>query len=157
MKKVLGTLGFLYLAFSVMPLSSANASEHGLSAVDSAWTKAMLANDAHACAALYDEEAVLVLPGTGAIKGRKAIEEAYTGWLGQVRVTAVAITDAQYRSAGDVSSGWGNWTVTTVPRAGGTPATETGTWCAVAVKRNGAWKYAADHASADPAPAAAAK
>jgi uncharacterized protein (TIGR02246 family) len=157
MKKVLGTLGFLYLAFSVVPPGSANASEHGLSTVDRAWTKAMLANDAHACAALYDEEAVLVLPGTGAIKGRKAIEEAYTGWLGQVRVTAAAITDAQYRSAGDVSSGWGSWTVTTVPRAGGTPVTEAGTWCAVAVKRNGVWKYAADHASADPAPAATAK
>ena len=158
MKKVLGALGFLYLAFSVMPLSSANAPEHGLSTVDRAWTKAMLANDAHACAALYDEEAVLVLPGTGAIKGRKAIEEAYAGWLAQMRVTAVAITDAQYRSAGDVSSGWGSWTMTTEPRAGGAPVTETGRWCAVAVKRNGVWKYAADQASADPpAPATAAK
>ncbi len=156
MKKVLGALGFLYLAFSVMPLS-AHASEHGLSSLDSAWTKAVLANDAQACAALYDEEAVLVLPGIGAIKGRKAIEAALTGWLGQVRVTAAAITDPQYRSAGDVSSGWGSWTMTTVPRAGGPPVHETGTWCAVAVERNGVWKYAADHVSVDPAPAAAAK
>lgn len=157
MKKFLGALGFLCLAFSVMPLRSDDAPEHGLSTVDRAWTTAMLANDAQAAAALYDEEAVLVLPGTGAIKGRKAIEEAYTGWLSQMRVTAVAIADAQYRSAGDVSSGWGSWTMTTVPRAGGTPVTETGRWCAVAVRRNGVWKYAADQASADPAPAAAAK
>ena len=155
MRKVLGALGFLCLAFSILPLSSVNASEHGLSTVDSAWTKAMLSNDAEACAALYAEDAVLVLPGSGEIKGRKAIAEAYAGWLGQMRVTAVTITDAHYRSAGDVSSGWGHWSVTSEPRAGGAPVTETGTWCAVAVKQGGVWKYAADHASADPAPAAA--
>ncbi len=156
MKKVLFNLAFVCVALSFLPHSGANAAErHGLSTVDSAWAKAMLANDARACAALYTHDAVLVLPGTGAIKGRKAIEEAYTGWFAQVRVTAAAINDAEYRSAGNVSSGWGTWTLTTEPRTGGAATTETGTWCAVAVRQKGVWRYAADHASADPAPPAA--
>jgi len=133
------------------------APKHGLMTVDSAWVMAMRANDAAACAALYAEDAVLVLPGSGAIKGRKAIAAAYGDWLKDVKVTDAAVMDSHYRSAGRVSSGWGAWKVTTVPKAGGAPTTETGTWCAVAVEKDGAWKYAADHASADPAPPAPKK
>ena len=135
------------------PLLAAGPGGDGLHTVDVAWTKAMLANDPAACAALYADDAVLVLPGSGAIKGKKAILEAYTGWLKEVKVTEAVVSDAQYRSAGDISSGWGTWKVTTVKKGGGAPVTEMGRWTAVAVKKDGAWKYAADHASADPAPA----
>jgi uncharacterized protein (TIGR02246 family) len=129
-------------------------SKHGLQTVDSAWAKAMLANDAAACAALYADDAVLVLPGTGAIKGKKAIADAYAGWLKEVKVTEAAVMDTHYRSSGHVSAGWGAFKVTTVPKAGGAPTTETGTWCAVAAQqKDGSWKYVADHASDDPAPA----
>jgi len=147
----------LLLCLAVVALSAPAAEpaapKHGLTTVDSAWVKAMLANDAAACAALYSDDAVLVLPGTGAIKGKKAIADAYAGWLKDVKVTDAAVTDAHYRSAGRVSAGWGAWKVTTVPKAGGAPTTETGTWCAVAVEKDGVWKYASDHASADPPPA----
>jgi len=149
MKKTLVTLLFASLVLAAAPLQAA---EHGLMTVDSAWVKAMLANDAEACAALYADDAVLVLPGTGPIKGRKAIAEAYAGWLKEFKVTDARITDSEYRSAGPVSSGWGSWSVTTAPRAGGAATTETGTWCAVAVEQNGTWKYISDHASANPAP-----
>jgi uncharacterized protein (TIGR02246 family) len=133
---------------------AADAPKHGLQTVDNAWVKAMLANDAAACAALYADDAVLVLPGSGAIKGKKAIADAYAGWLQTVNVTDVALIDAHYRSAGHVSSGWGGFKVTTVPKAGGAPTTEVGTWCAVAAEqKDGSWKYVADHASDDPVPA----
>jgi uncharacterized protein (TIGR02246 family) len=129
-------------------------SKHGLQTVDSAWVKAMLANDAAACAALYADDAVLVLPGAGAIKGKKAIADAYAGWLKDFKVTEAAVTDNHYRSAGNVSAGWGAFKVTTVPKAGGAPTTEVGTWCAVAARqKDGSWKYVADHAADDPAPA----
>jgi len=140
------------------PLRAAEpAARHGLQTVDAAWVKAMMANDAAACAALYADDAVLVLPGTGAIKGKKAILEAYEGWLKDVKVTDAAVMDARYRSAGKISTGWGAWKVTTVPKAGGSPTTEIGTWSAIAVEKDGAWKYASDHASADPPPPAAKK
>lgn len=131
------------------------APRHGLQAVDSAWVEAMLANDAAACAALYADDAVLVLPGSAAIKGRKAIADAYAGWLGNVKVTEAMVMDTHYRSAGHVSAGWGAFKVTTVPKAGGAPTTEVGTWCAVASQqKDGSWKYVSDHASDDPPPPA---
>ncbi len=156
MKKTLVAC-LLACAAVATPLRAADAAapKHGLMTLDGAWVKAMLANDAAACAALYADDAVLVLPGSGALKGKKAIAEAYAGWLKDVKVTEAAVMDNQYRSAGHLSSGWGHWKITTVPKAGGAPTTEVGTWCAVAEQQGGAWKYVADHASADPAPAPA--
>ena len=135
-------------------LAADAAPKQGLMIVDSAWVKAMLANDAAACAALYADDAVLVLPGSAAIKDGKAIAEAYAGWLAQVKVTEAAVMDTHYLSSGHVSSGWGSFKVTTVPKAGGASTTETGTWCAVAAEKNGVWKYVSDHASDDPPPPA---
>jgi uncharacterized protein (TIGR02246 family) len=154
MKKtfVAGLLACLVLSAGAA-LAADPAPKHGLQTVDGAWIKAMLANDAAACAALYADDAVLVLPGSGAIKGKKAIADAYAGWLGTVKVTEAVLMDTHYESAGKVSSGWGGFKVTTVPKAGGAPTTEVGTWCAVAVEKNGVWKYVSDHASDDPAPA----
>lgn len=159
MKKPLVAVLLACAALAAAPLRAADpaAPEHGLMTVDSGWAKAMLANDATACAALYADDAVLVLPGTGAIRGKKAIADAYAGWLKDVKVTDAAVMDGQYRSAGRISAGWGAWKVTTVPKAGGAPTTEVGTWCAVAVEKDGKWKYVSDHASADPAPPAQKK
>jgi uncharacterized protein (TIGR02246 family) len=123
--------------------------------VDSVWVKAMLANDAAAAAALYADDAVLVLPGSSAIKGKKAIADAYAGWLKDVKVTDVVLSDTHYETAGHLSTSWGAWKMTTVPKAGGAATTETGTFAAVAAEKAGVWKYVSDHASADPAPAAA--
>lgn len=151
MKKILVMCALVCVAF----VTAGNAAaEDGMKIVDSAWTKAMLANDAAAVAALYADDAVLVLPGSGAIKGKKAIADAYAGWLKDVKVTEAVLMDTRYRSAGKLSTGWGSWKMTTVPKAGGKPTTETGTFCAVAAESKGAWKYVSDHASADPAPAA---
>lgn len=153
MKKTLAVLAFVFFAFAAAPLFAKEAQKpaHGLMTVDKAWVKAMIANDPVACAALYAEDAVLVLPGTGAIRGRKAIAAAYAAWMKDVKVLDATIIDSHYASGGDVSGGWGAWRMTSVPRAGGEPATETGTWSAVAVKKDGVWMYASDHASADPA------
>lgn len=158
MKKILVACVLACVALTAGGALAADAApKHGLMTVDSAWVKAMLANDAAACAALYADDAVLVLPGLPAIKGKKAIAEAYAGWLKDVKVTDAAVSDAHYRSAGKISAGWGAFKVTTVPKAGGAATTETGTWCAVAAQqKDGSWKYLADHASADPAPAAPA-
>ncbi|MEO6326692.1 MAG: SgcJ/EcaC family oxidoreductase [Thermoanaerobaculia bacterium] len=158
MKRTFASAVFACVALAATSLhAEPGALKHGLMKVDSAWMKAMLANDAAACAALYAEDAVLVLPGTGAIKGKKAIADAYAGWLKDLKVTDAAVMDSHYQSAGHLSAGWGAFKVTTVPKAGGAPTTQLGTWCAVAVETDGAWKYVSDHASADPAPAPAKK
>lgn len=159
MTKMLSALALVCIAVAATPLAAGDSAtqKHGLMTLDSAWVKAMKANDAAACAALYAADAVLVLPGSGAIKGTKAIGDAYAGWLKDNTVTDAAVMDTHYRSAGNISSGWGAWKVTTEPKAGGPPTTEVGTWSAIAVKQNGAWKYISDHATADPRPPATAK
>ena len=158
MKRVVLSVVLACLVVSAGTAFAADAApKHGLMTVDGAWVKAMLANDAAACAALYADDAVMVLPESGAIKGKKAIADAYAGWLKDVKVTDAAVMDTHYESAGRISTGWGAWKITTVPKAGGAPTTETGTFCAVATEKVGVWKYVADHASADPAPAPAKK
>lgn len=156
MKRAVIVVLFVCAAVAAGTLTAVDAApKHGLMTLESAWVKAMLANDAAACAALYADDAVLVLPGSAAIKGGKAIAEAYAGWLAQVKVTEAAVMDTHYLSSGHVSSGWGSFKVTTIPKAGGAPTTEIGTWCAVAAQqKDGSWKYVADHASDDPAPPA---
>jgi uncharacterized protein (TIGR02246 family) len=154
MKKTLVASLLACLVLPAAAFAADAAPKHGLQTVDTAWVKAMLANDAAAAAALYADDAVFVLPGMAAIKGKKGITDAYAGWLQNVKVTEAEVTDAHYLSAGDVSTGWGAFKVTTVPKAGGAPTTEVGTWCAVAARQtDGSWKYVADHASDDPAPA----
>lgn len=158
MKKTLA--GFV-LASLVLTAGAALAADPaaptGARAVDAAWTKAMLANDAAAAAACYADDAVLVLPGSGTIKGKKAITETYEGWLKDNKITDVALTDTHYRTAGKLGTGWGAWKMTTVPKAGGAPKTETGTFLAAAAQqKDGSWKYVSDHASVDPGPAAPA-
>ena len=158
MKRVVLSVVLACLVVSAGTAFAADAApKHGLMTVDGAWVKAMLANDAAACAALYADDAVMVLPESGAIKGKKAIADAYAGWLKDVKVTDAAVMDTHYESAGRISTGWGAWKITTVPKAGGAPTTQTGTFCAVATEKGGVWKYVADHASADPAPAPAKK
>jgi uncharacterized protein (TIGR02246 family) len=129
---------------------SAHAADAGSKAVDAAFVKAILANDAAAVAACYSDDAVLVMPGSPAIKGKKAIIEALAAFLGSVTVTAFTTSDTRYGTSGHLSAGWGRFSMTTVPKAGGAPVTEVGTFSDVAMKRNGKWQYVSDHASADP-------
>jgi len=60
----------------------------------------MRANDSAACAALYAAR------------------------LKDVKVTDASVTDAHYLSSGNISSGWGVWQATTVPKPVGAPTTE---------------------------------
>jgi uncharacterized protein (TIGR02246 family) len=145
--KRLRSIAFLALAFVS---GSAFAPDTGAKAVDAALIKTFLANDATAVAACYADDAVLVLPGSAAIKGKKAIFEALAGFLNAITVKDFAITDTNYRISGSLSAAWGHYRMTTVPKAGGEPTIETGTFCEVAMKRGGKWVYVSDHASADP-------
>src|SRR5471030_852551 len=95
--------------------------------LDAAFTKAMLAGDAAAVAACYADDAVLVMPGSPAIQGKKAITDALEGFLKDLKVTDLVLTDAHYRMDGHLSAGWGHFKMTTVPKAGGAATTETGT------------------------------
>lgn len=146
---------FLLLGLATgAPLAAAGSKVVGVQSVDQAFTKALLAGDAAALASLYADDAVLVMPGSPAINGGKAIAETFTGWLKGTKVMAFTMTPTGHRTEGSLSTGWGTWTMTSAPRAGGAPTTETGTYSEVALKRDGVWRYVSDHAAADPTPPA---
>ena len=139
---------------SAASLSASGPKAAGVLSVDQAFTKALLAGDAAALAALYTDDAVLVMPGSPAISGGKAIAATFAGWLQGTKVTAFTMTTTGHRTAGHLSTGWGTWTMTSAPKAGGAATTETGTFCEVAQEKEGVWRYISDHAAADPAPPA---
>ena len=134
MKRVTSIALFLCLALAAGSAFAADAPKaSGVKALDAAWTKTVLAGDAAGLAALYADDAVLVMPGSPAARGGKAIAETFAGWLKDTKVTEFVLMDSHYQTAGHLSAGWGNWKMTTVPKAGGAPTTETGTYCGVAV------------------------
>lgn len=57
-----------------------------------------IAGDAAAAAAMFDDDAVLMLPGVPPLTGRAAIQQALTGFFGAVQYRAVtaSITDVQF-------------------------------------------------------------
>lgn len=142
-------LALFLLAFAVPVI----AAEEGLQAVDSAWTTAMKANDVEAVMRTYATDAVAWLPDEREARGSVAIRAAYVGLLAAYTVNDVAISTDEYRTVGDSSVGWGTYTLTLTPKAGGAPVVMKGRFSAVAERRDGRWVYVVDHASAEPPPA----
>ena len=128
------------------------AQEVGAKAVDAAWIKAMKANNIDAVMRCYAPDAVAWLPGTSEARGEKAIRSAYEGLLSPNTVKDVALSDTKYKTAGNVSVGWGKFSLMLVPKSGGNPAVMTGRFTVLAERRrDGRWVYVVDHASAEPA------
>ena len=127
----------------------------GSQAVDEAWTKAVLANDLEAVMACYAPDAVAWFPGDAEAKGEKAIRAAYVNLLKDT-VKEAKLSDTHYRTFGKTSVGWGHFSMTLVPKAGGAPVTMAGRFTEVAEEKGGKWVYVADHASAEPPPPAPA-
>lgn len=139
-----------------MAAAAAAVAEEGTKAVDAAWLKAVKGNDVEALVACYAPDAVMWLPDAPEARGTKAIREAYAGLLGANTVADATITDAVYSTSGDVSTGWGHFSLTLKPRKGGDPVVMKGRFVAVSKKSGGKWQYVADLASAEPPPPAPA-
>jgi uncharacterized protein (TIGR02246 family) len=140
----------LLLAFA----STSHAADlKGVTQVEDAWRTAMLANDVDAIVRLYASDATLWIGGTPRLDGTDAIRATYTAWLGANTIKDVAFTNRKAQTAGDLSAGWGEYTITLVPKSGGDAETHSGRFSDVAAKRNGKWLYIVDHASDQPAAA----
>lgn len=143
------------LAFGILLSAAALPAEDGAKSVDAAWLKAIKANDVDALVACYAPDAVMWLPDAPEARGSKAIRDAYAGLLAANTVADASISNAVYQTSGDLSTGWGNFTLTLKPKTGGDAVTMKGRFAVVSKKKGGKWAYAADLASADPAPAPA--
>jgi uncharacterized protein (TIGR02246 family) len=145
------TMGLGVLALAVPALGG----EHGARTVDQAWVKAMKANDLEATMALYAPDAVAYFPD-GDFKGKEAIRKSWTEFLGMFTVTD-ATSEGSYETTGDMSTGWGYWTLTVVPKGGGEAIPMKGRATVVAKKIAGKWQYIVDHASVPLPPPSASK
>ena len=133
------------------------AAEMGARAVDAAWVKAMRANDLNAVMKCYASDAVAWLPGMREARGERAIRAAYQSLLSANTVKDAALSDTKYKATGNMSVGWGQYSITLVPKAGGHPTVMTGRYNDVAERRAGTWVYIVDHASAEPTGTESAK
>jgi uncharacterized protein (TIGR02246 family) len=126
---------------------SALAAEHGVKMVDAAWMRAANANDLEAMMACYADNAVLYPPDSMEAKGKDAIRESFRGMLAAFTIREARIVSATYETRGDISTGWGRFVLTLVPKAGGEPMAMEGRFTEVAQKKGNRWYYIADHAS----------
>jgi len=124
------------------------AADSGAQALDNAFVKGVTAGDIEAVVALYAADATLYPPGEMAAKGRDAIRAVWGGFLSANKVTECRLYETGYRTSGDTSIGWGRFSMTFQPKAGGAPSTLEGRFSDVAVKKAGKWLYILDHASA---------
>jgi uncharacterized protein (TIGR02246 family) len=141
MKLLATTMSLALLAVAV----PAVAAEHGAEAADQGWVKAMKANDLEAVMALYAADAVAYFPD-GDFKGKPAIRKSWTDFLAMFTVKD-ATSEGTYQTTGDTSLGWGHWSITVVPKAGGEPIAMKGRATVVVKKIGGQWLYVVDHAS----------
>ena len=142
----------LALLFSSISLATATAAPTGAQAVDEAWRKAITANDVNAIVTLYSQDAVMWLPDAPEAKGREAIRKSYADLLAANTVTAASLANTHYEISGDLSVGWGDFTLILAPKAGGNPVSLSGRFSVIARKEDSKWVYVVDHASAHPAP-----
>ncbi|WP_267222157.1 YybH family protein [Dyella silvae] len=131
------------------------AAEAGSQQADACWHKAFLASNADATAACYAADAVMWAPGGTMTTGNKAIRDSYAKFFADNKVTNVELKPMGDKTVGEDSVGWGTYSITYTPRAGGAAKTENGRYTDIARKVGGHWVYTVDHASDDPAPTSA--
>ena len=141
------TLIYCTLVFLLSFAAYSFAAESGMNPAGEAFVKAFKANDLDAVVALYAPDAVLFPPDSMAANGKDAIRQSYAGLMNNFTIQDITITDAHHDTKGDLSFGWGMFSLTFVPKAGGEPMHMEGRFTDVSKRVNGKWLYILDHAS----------
>jgi len=129
-----------------------------LSALSKKTGEAFNNNDAAAVAALYTEDAILV-PDTGPVYGRAAIEKFWAGLFKKFHVSNQADKAAEdsphtIGTAGNEAWSHGQWKVT-LQGQDGKPFELTGNWTEIYRREGDTWKKRLDTWNTTPAPPAA--
>src|SRR5947209_20546057 len=129
------------LLFTSVSFATAEAAPAGAQAVDDAWRKAITANDLDGVMAVYAADAVMWLPDAPEAKRREAIRKSYAALLAANTVTGATLANTHYQTSGDLSAGWGDFTLTLSPKSGGDPLTLSGRFSVIAKNERGTWVY----------------
>ncbi len=117
-------------------------------AVDQAWLKAYNGGDAKAIAALYEENAVLLAPGSRAVTGRAAIQAWFAKDTAEsAKAGVVFFLDPKPVAGSNGNLGWASGTYTVKDKAG--KVIDTGKYLSVSVKKDGHWYYLRDTWNSD--------
>jgi len=137
--------GFVHAA------SSASADEVAIRAQLTSWEKAYNGGDAKGVAALYAEDAQLLLPGAPGVSGREAILEFFTKYIASSKAAGVVLVFNPKTDVGVSGNiGWESGTYKVTVKGA---VVETGKFLSVSRKKDGKWLYIRDTWNADAAPA----
>ena len=92
---------------------------------------------------IYADDAVLMPPNLPAFRGRDAIRQYWTGFVGLGRVDATIAPD-DIQQSGDMAVEVGHYALTITPKAGGAPINDKGKYLITWRKRGGEWKAVYD-------------
>ena len=114
-------------------------------------------NDAGALAALYADDAIVMLPNQPAVEGRPAIQSLYEAMF-KANAVKIAITPLETQLAGDWAYDRGNATTTITPKSG-KPMERSNKYLTIYKRQSdGSWKIYRDISNSnEPPPSAAGK
>lgn len=142
-------VGLLLLIVAVMFPDVDAFARHGaaqlkaLHEVDQAWVKAYTAVDADAAAALYDEDAILMPPGTSPVHGRAAVRAFLAPDMAASKKAGVTFHLGPKPDGGISGSlGWVSGTYSVTDASG--KVVDTGKYLSVSKKQHGKWLYIRD-------------
>ena len=128
--------------------------EKAIRDADVAWAKAATAGDAAALTAFYAGDAVLMPPGSPALRGTDEINKFFTGMTGAYS-TPFELKTAAVEGRGDLAISTGDYSVTLTPKQKGAKPlpTEEGKYLGVMKKQpDGSWKLIYDMWNTNAAP-----
>ena len=144
-------IGFV-LGPAVAGAQMTKAVDPAVQKVSADYTKATLAGDVKAIAALYTDDAMELPPNHPPIKGRAAIEAYYTAQFAAAKLTAFTLTHVESAAHGDSAFDVGTYTQTIKPGEGAA-MNDTGKYVVILKKVGGVWKVAYAIYNSDQPPA----
>lgn len=123
-----------------------------LDSANAAFAAAMNRGDAKALAALYADNAVLMVQGKGVAAGRAAVDQLFAGFVETYTISNAVLTTADLMIAGAVAIQRGTYSMTLQPKAGGADVIDSGKYLAVWEEVDaGVWKIVRDCSQSDAA------
>jgi uncharacterized protein (TIGR02246 family) len=133
--------------------SDVTAVRAAIDAANARFIAAVKAGDIPKVGAVYTADAVVLAPGSPAMKGRAAITELFNGWLSQMTVTDFSLTTDDLVVAGEYAFETGAFAMNMVLKSGGAAMPDKGKYIVVWKRdSDGSWKIHRDAWNADSAP-----
>lgn len=128
---------------------SAGDAENAIRRLDAGFNSAIARGDVNGMMEMYAEDAVLMPPNTPPMRGRDAVRQYWTAFMGIGRVEGTVTTD-DVEQSGELATEVGHYTMTITPTAAGAPPVrDSGKFLVAWRKTDGKWRVYADIFNSD--------